>query len=75
MSEQGQGIDRHGLDASFQAEETLKSNLIVEAQLLSAQEQADAAEVPAEPETVDPSEEFRRIIDDAMRLRAEAEAE
>jgi hypothetical protein len=43
--------------------------------LTAAKEQADAAEIPAEPETVDPSEEFRRIIDEAMGLRAEAEAE
>ena len=38
-----QGIDRNGLDASFEADETLKSNLIVEGQLLSAEDQADAA--------------------------------
>lgn len=37
------GIDRHGLDASFDADEVLKSNLIVEAQLLSTQQQPDAA--------------------------------
>ena len=37
------GIDRHGLDASFEADETLKSNLIVEGQTLSAQHQPDAA--------------------------------
>jgi hypothetical protein len=43
MSEPSRGIDRHGLDASFEADEALKSNLIVEAQLLSAQQQPDAA--------------------------------
>jgi hypothetical protein len=37
------GIDRHGLDANFEAEETLKSNLILEGQLLAAQMQPDAA--------------------------------
>ena len=37
------GIDRHGLDAGFEADELLKSNLIVEGQLLSAQQQPDAA--------------------------------
>jgi hypothetical protein len=38
-----EGIDRRGLDASFAADEALKSNLIVEGQLLGAQEQPDAA--------------------------------
>lgn len=37
------GIDRHGLDAAFDADETLKSNLILEGQMLYAQQQADAA--------------------------------
>lgn len=37
------GIRRDGLDAAFDADEALKSNLIVEGQLLSAQEQPDAA--------------------------------
>ncbi len=37
------GIDRRGLDASFDADEALKSRLIVEGQLLSAQQQPDAA--------------------------------
>jgi hypothetical protein len=43
MSQHSPGIDRHGLDASFDADEALKSNLIVEAQLLSAQQRPDAA--------------------------------
>jgi len=43
MSQHSGGIDRHGLDASFDADEALKSNLIVEAQLLSTQQQPDAA--------------------------------
>jgi hypothetical protein len=43
MSQHPRGIDRQGLDASFDADEALKSNLIVEAQLLSAQQQPDAA--------------------------------
>jgi hypothetical protein len=43
MSQPSQGIDRHGLDASFEADEALKSDLIVKAQLLSAQQQPDAA--------------------------------
>ncbi len=43
MSQHSLGIDRHGLDASFVADETLKSNLIVEAQLLSGQQQTDVA--------------------------------
>jgi hypothetical protein len=38
-----QEIDRNGLGAPFVADETLKSNLIVEGQLLSAQDQPDAA--------------------------------
>jgi hypothetical protein len=43
MNQHSQGIDRHGLDGSFDADEALKSNLIVEAQMLSAQQQPDAA--------------------------------
>jgi hypothetical protein len=43
MSQHPRGIERQGLDASFDADEALKSNLIVEAQLLSTQEQPDAA--------------------------------
>ena len=43
MNQHSLGIDRHGLDAAFAADEALKSNLIVEAQLLSAQQQPDAA--------------------------------
>lgn len=42
MSQPSSGIDRHRLDASFDADEALKSNLIVEAQLLSSQQQPDA---------------------------------
>lgn len=34
--------------------------------LKEASEQADGAGIPAEPEDVDPSEEFKRIIDEAM---------
>jgi|SRR5208337_236049 len=37
------GIDRQGVDASFEADEALKSNLIVHARLLSDQQQPDAA--------------------------------
>jgi hypothetical protein len=37
------GIARHGLDADFEADETLKSNLILEGQLLKEQQQLDAA--------------------------------
>jgi hypothetical protein len=37
------GIDRQGLDESFAAEETRKSALLLEARLLSAQQQPDAA--------------------------------
>jgi hypothetical protein len=37
------GLDRHGLDDAFAAEETRKSNLILEGQLLTAQQQPDAA--------------------------------
>ncbi|MFO0967294.1 MAG: hypothetical protein U0793_17180 [Gemmataceae bacterium] len=36
-------FDRTGLDDSYAADETLKSNLILEAQSLSAQRQPDAA--------------------------------
>src|SRR5713226_8325528 len=43
MSQHSLGIDRHGLDAAFDADEALKSNLIVEAELLSTQQQPDAA--------------------------------
>jgi len=37
------GISRHGLDAGFAAEETRKSQLMLEAQLLRAQHQSRAA--------------------------------
>jgi hypothetical protein len=37
------GIARHGLDANFLADETLKSNLILEGQLFRDQQQPDAA--------------------------------
>jgi hypothetical protein len=37
------GIDRPGSDAAFEADETLKSNLLFEGELLTAQKQADAA--------------------------------
>ena len=40
---QGHPIGRRGLDAAFGAEEARKSNLILEAQLLTAQYQLDAA--------------------------------
>jgi hypothetical protein len=48
--------------------------------LKEAKGQADAAQIPMEPEDVDPSEELKRIIDQAMSGRAaggapEAEAE
>lgn len=43
MSQQSPGIDRHGLDAAFDKDETLKSNLILEAELLTAQRQPDTA--------------------------------
>jgi hypothetical protein len=43
MSQHSLGIDRHGLDASFAADEVLKSNLIVQAQLFSTQQQPDVA--------------------------------
>jgi len=34
------GIDRHGLDPAFEADEPLKSNLIMEARMLNAQHSA-----------------------------------
>ncbi len=37
------GIDRHGLDTNFEADESRKSTLILEGRLLRAQEQPDAA--------------------------------
>src|SRR5207244_9372236 len=37
------GVARHGLDADFAADETLKSNLILEGRLLRDQQQPDAA--------------------------------
>jgi hypothetical protein len=37
------GIDRHGLEPAFQADETLKSNLILEGRLLLTQDQPDLA--------------------------------
>jgi hypothetical protein len=44
MNEQPkQGISRQGLDAAFEAVETTKSNLLLEAQLLRAQHQPDEA--------------------------------
>jgi hypothetical protein len=46
MSEQpAHGLDRQGLDAAFAAEEIRKSNLLLEAQLLRAQRQDEAAAV------------------------------
>jgi hypothetical protein len=41
--QQKQGISRQGLDSAFDAEETTKSNLLLEAQLLRAQHQPDEA--------------------------------
>lgn len=38
-----QGLDRQGLDTAFEAEETRKSSLILEAQLLRAQQREEAA--------------------------------
>jgi hypothetical protein len=35
----------------------------------AAEQQADDAGVPAEPEEIDPSDEFKRIIDEAMQAR------
>jgi hypothetical protein len=43
MSQHPAGIERGGLNASFEADEALKSNLIVETQLLITQQQSDAA--------------------------------
>jgi hypothetical protein len=37
------GIDRHGLDASFEADETLKSNLILQGRMHGARQQPDEA--------------------------------
>lgn len=39
----GQGVDRQGLDASFLADEAQKSDLLLNAQLLRAQGDAEAA--------------------------------
>jgi hypothetical protein len=36
---------------------------------VAAKDEADAAEIPAEAEDIDPSDEFRRIIDEAMQVR------
>ncbi len=41
--QQKQAIERAGLDAAFEADEVRKSNLILEAQLLREQSQADEA--------------------------------
>ena len=35
-----------------------------------AKAQADAAQIPPEPEDIDPSDELKRIIDQAMNGRA-----
>jgi hypothetical protein len=44
MSQQpASGIQRHGVDAPFEAEEARKSNLILEARLLREQQQDEAA--------------------------------
>lgn len=43
MNHIANGIDRRGLDEAFLAAEAEKSNLILEAQLLAAQQQPDAA--------------------------------
>jgi hypothetical protein len=37
------GIERNGLDTAFDTDETLKSNLILQGQMLIAQQQTDAA--------------------------------
>lgn len=42
--------------------------------LKTAQEQADAAGIPAEIEAVDPSDEFKRIVDEALAPRGAAPA-
>lgn len=39
--------------------------------LKTANEQADAAEIPEEIEAVDPSDEFKRIVDEALAPRAQ----
>jgi hypothetical protein len=37
------GVNRHGVDAAFEADEAHKSQLMLEAQLLRAQQQFEAA--------------------------------
>jgi hypothetical protein len=37
--------------------------------LTEAKKQADAAEIPEEPEEIDPSDEFKRIIDEALQAQ------
>lgn len=43
--------------------------------LKTAKEQADAAGIPAEIDAVDPSDEFKRIVDEALAPRGQAPAE
>jgi len=43
MMDMGKGISRHGLDAAFEAEETRKSGLILQASLLHEQGDDEAA--------------------------------
>jgi hypothetical protein len=45
------------------------------AALSEAKSQADAAGIPAEPENIDPSDEVKRIIDESLRVDAEAKQE
>jgi hypothetical protein len=42
------------------------------AALSEAKAQADAANIPAEPENIDPSDEVKRIIDESLRVDVEA---
>jgi hypothetical protein len=75
-----QKINQQGVDAAMQHVATRRGkdnwelkNRVTDAELraflVEAKKQADAAEIPEEPEEIDPSDEFKRIIDEALQAQ------
>jgi hypothetical protein len=73
-------INQQGIDAAMKHVATqrgkgdweLKNQVTddeLRAFLTEAKKQADAAEIPEEPEEIDPSDEFKRIIDEALQAQ------
>ena len=62
--------DRKG-DGQWRLRSTVSDDEL-RAALNEAKAQADAANIPAEPENIDPSDEVKRIIDESLRVDAEA---